>query len=113
LRFHHDETIDDVKALSMWMTWKCAVLNLPLGGGKGGIVFDPSTLSMGEQERLCRGYIRQLYNVFGPNLDVPAPDVGSNAQHLLWMLDEYEAILRHTLLTRGVQHGTAIPVSTL
>ena len=92
LRFHHDETIDDVKALSMWMTWKCAVLNLPLGGGKGGIVCDPTVLSKGEQERLCRGFIRQLYTQFGPNIDIPAPDMGSNGQHMLWMLDEYETL---------------------
>jgi glutamate dehydrogenase (NAD(P)+) len=76
------------------MTWKCAVLNIPLGGGKGGIVCDPSTLSKGEQERLCRGYIRQIYEMLGPNTDVPAPDIGSNAQHMLWMLDEYETIAR-------------------
>jgi len=92
LRFHPKETIDDVKALSMWMTWKCAVLNLPLGGGKGGIICDPTVLSKGEQERLCRGFIRQLYTQIGPNIDVPAPDYGSNAQHMLWMLDEYEII---------------------
>jgi glutamate dehydrogenase (NAD(P)+) len=94
LRFHHEETIDDVKALSMWMTWKCAVLNLPLGGGKGGIVCDPSTLSLGEQERMCRGFIRQIFELIGPNSDVPAPDYGNNAQHMLWMLDEYETIAR-------------------
>ncbi|MCL2813223.1 MAG: Glu/Leu/Phe/Val dehydrogenase [Oscillospiraceae bacterium] len=92
IRFDPHETIDDVKALSMWMTWKCAVLNIPLGGGKGGVICDPSTLSQGEQERLCRGYIRQLYSQLGPNSDVPASDIGSNAQHVLWMLDEYEAI---------------------
>ena len=92
IRFDPHETIDDVKALSMWMTWKCAVLNLPLGGAKGGIACDPSALSQGEQERLCRGFIRQLYSQIGPNSDVPAPDVGSNSQHMLWMLDEYETI---------------------
>jgi len=92
LRFDPHETIDDVKALSMWMTWKCAVLNLPLGGGKGGIVCDPSALSPSEQEKLCRGFIRQIYNQIGPNTDVPAPDVGSNAQHMIWMLDEYEML---------------------
>ena len=92
LRFHPDETIDDVKALSMWMTWKCAVVNIPLGGGKGGIICDPTVLSKSEQEKLCRGFIRQLYSQVGPNSDVPAPDVGSNGQHMLWMLDEYETI---------------------
>ena len=92
LRFHPDETLDDVKALSMWMTWKCSVVNIPLGGGKGGIVCEPRTMSQGEQERLCRGFIRQLYNQIGPNIDVPAPDMGTNAQHMIWMLDEYETI---------------------
>ncbi len=92
IRFHPHETADTVRALSMWMTWKCAVVDIPLGGGKGGIVCDPRELSLAEQERLCRGYVRQLYSQLGPNLDVPAPDVMSNSQHMLWMLDEYETI---------------------
>jgi len=92
IRFAPDETLDVVKALSMWMTWKCAVVNIPLGGGKGGVVCDPRTMSQGEQERLCRGYARQLYSQLGPNSDVPAPDMMTNAQHMLWILDEYEAI---------------------
>jgi glutamate dehydrogenase (NAD(P)+) len=93
IRFHPNETVDTIRALSMWMTWKCAVVDIPLGGGKGGIICDPRTLSKGEQERLCRGYVRQLYKNLGPNLDVPAPDVMSNAQHMLWMLDEYETLM--------------------
>lgn len=92
IRFHPHETADTIRALSMWMTWKCAVVDIPLGGGKGGIVCDPRHMSMGEQERLCRGYIRQSYCQIGPNIDVPAPDVMSNGQHMLWMLDEYETI---------------------
>lgn len=92
LRFHPHETADTVRALSMWMTWKCSVVDIPLGGAKGGIVFDPSELSENEQERLCRGYVRQLAKVIGPLNDVPAPDVMSSAKHMLWMLDEYEAI---------------------
>lgn len=92
IRFHPHETADTVRALSMWMTWKCAVVDIPLGGGKGGVICDPRNLSITEQERLCRGYIRQLANQLGPNLDVPAPDVMTNAQHMLWMLDEYETI---------------------
>ncbi len=92
IRFHPHETADTVRALSMWMTWKCAVVDIPLGGGKGGIVCDPQSMSLGEQERMCRGYVRQLYHQLGPNLDVPAPDVMSNGQHMLWMLDEYETI---------------------
>ena len=92
IRFHPMETVDTIRALSMWMTWKCAVVDIPLGGGKGGIICDPHNLSKGEQERLCRGYVRQLAKNFGPVADVPAPDVMTNGQHMLWMMDEYEAI---------------------
>ena len=92
IRFHPHETADTVRALSMWMTWKCAVVDIPLGGGKGGVVCDPHNLSMGEQERLCRGYVRQIFEQLGPNLDVPAPDVMTNGQHMLWMMDEYETM---------------------
>ncbi len=92
IRFHPEETADTVRALSMWMTWKCAVVDIPLGGGKGGVVCDPRVLSEREQERLCRGYVRQISKNFGPVEDVPAPDVMTNAQHMLWMLDEYETI---------------------
>jgi len=92
LRFHPQETIDTVRALSMWMTWKTAVADLPLGGGKGGVVCDPHNLSATEQERICRGWVRQVYKNIGPNTDIPAPDVMTNAQHMLWMLDEYEVM---------------------
>jgi glutamate dehydrogenase len=92
IRFHPQETIDTVRALSMWMTWKCAVVDIPLGGGKGGIICDPHDLSLLEQERLCRGWVRSLVKNIGPLSDVPAPDVMTNSQHMLWMLDEYEAI---------------------
>ncbi len=92
IRFHPQETVDTVRALSMWMTWKCAVVDIPLGGGKGGVICDPHNLSKGEQERLCRGFVRQVSNLLGPVLDIPAPDVMTNGQHMLWMLDEYEAI---------------------
>lgn len=92
IRFHPMETVDTVRALSMWMTWKCAVVDIPLGGGKGGVVCDPHDLSQREQERICRGYIRQIARDIGPLQDVPAPDVMTNAQHMLWMMDEYETI---------------------
>ena len=92
IRFHPEETIDTVRALSLWMTWKCSLLGLPLGGGNGGVVCDPWLLSEREQERLCRGYVRNLFKNMGPGIDVPAPDVMTNAQHMLWMLDEYETI---------------------
>jgi glutamate dehydrogenase len=94
IRFHPHETIDTVRALSMWMTWKCAVVDIPLGGSKGGVICDPHNLSMREQEAICRGWVRQLSNDIGPLIDVPAPDVMTNAQHMLWMLDEYETIHR-------------------
>ena len=92
IRFHPLETIDTVRALAMWMTWKCAVVDIPLGGAKGGVVCDPHNLSAHEQERICRGWVRQVARNVGPVSDVPAPDVMTNAQHMLWMLDEYEAI---------------------
>jgi glutamate dehydrogenase len=92
IRFHPQETIDTVRALSMWMTWKCSVVDIPLGGGKGGVICDPHNLSDREQERLCRGWVRQIAKNVGPLNDVPAPDVMTNPQHMLWMLDEYETI---------------------
>lgn len=92
IRFHPQETVDTVRALAMWMTWKCAVVDIPLGGGKGGVICDPRNLTESEQERLCRGYVRQLAKDMGPFTDVPAPDVMTNAKHMLWMLDEYETI---------------------
>ena len=92
IRFHPHETDDTVRALSMWMTWKCATVDIPLGGGKGGIICEPQTLSKAEMEKLCRGYIRGVWNQIGHEIDVPAPDVGSNAQCMLWMMDEYETI---------------------
>ncbi len=92
IRFHPHETADTVRALAMWMSWKCAVVDIPLGGGKGGVVCDPRNLSRTEQQRLCRGWVRQIARNVGPDLDVPAPDVMTNAQHMLWMLDEFETI---------------------
>jgi glutamate dehydrogenase (NAD(P)+) len=92
IRFHPQETLDTVRALAMWMTWKCAVVNIPLGGGKGGVICDPHNLSQREQEQVCRGWVRQLGPNVGPETDVPAPDVMTSAQHMLWMLDEYETI---------------------
>jgi len=92
IRFHPLETIDTVRALAMWMTWKCSVVNIPLGGGKGGVICDPHHLSVREQEQICRGWVRQIAKNVGPFTDVPAPDVMTNGQHMLWMLDEYETI---------------------
>jgi len=92
IRFHPQETVDTIRALSMWMTWKCAVVGIPLGGAKGGVICDPHNLSAREQEGICRGWVRQLSKDVGPLSDVPAPDVMTNSDHMLWMLDEYEAI---------------------
>jgi len=92
IRFHPQETIDTVKALATWMTWKCAVVDIPLGGGKGGVICDPHNLSQREQEQICRGWVRQVVRNVGPLQDVPAPDVMTNAQHMIWMMDEYEKL---------------------
>jgi glutamate dehydrogenase (NAD(P)+) len=92
IRFHPDETIDTVRALSAWMTWKCSLLDLPLGGGKGGIICNPKSLTAGELERLSRAYIRAIFSFIGPERDVPAPDVYTNPQIMAWMMDEYSVI---------------------
>lgn len=92
LRFHPDVNMDEVRALSMWMTFKCSVLGLPYGGGKGGITVDPSKLSAGEVERLSRGFVRTMYPFIGDHIDIPAPDVNTNGQIMAWMGDEYDTI---------------------
>ncbi len=92
IRFHPQESLDTVRALAMWMTWKCAVVDIPLGGAKGGVICDPHDLTLNEQERICRGWVRQVARDVGPVRDVPAPDVMTTPQHMLWMLDEYETI---------------------
>jgi glutamate dehydrogenase (NAD(P)+) len=92
IRFHPHETVDTVRALAMWMTWKCAVIDIPLGGGKGGVICDPHNLSDREQEAICRGWVRQVALNVGPVQDVPAPDVMTHGQHMIWMLDEFERI---------------------
>lgn len=89
VRLHPGVNPDEVKALSVWMTFKCGVMGVPYGGGKGGITVDPLTLSKGELERLSRGYIQGLYKYLGEKIDVPAPDAGSNGQVMAWMVDEY------------------------
>ena len=93
IRFHPDETVDVVRALASWMTWKTAVVDLPLGGAKGGICCDPKKLSQGELERLCRAYIQALAPFIGARKDVPAPDVYTNPQTMAWMMDEYEKLI--------------------
>jgi glutamate dehydrogenase (NAD(P)+) len=92
IRYHPDETIDTVRALAAWMTWKCSLLGLPLGGGKGGVICNPKELSAGEQERLSRGYVDMIWQNFGPDKDVPAPDVYTTPQMMAWMMDEYSKL---------------------
>lgn len=108
IRFHPQETVDTVRALSMWMTWKCAVVDIPLGGSKGGVICDPHHLSSREQEQICRGFVRQLSKDIGPLRDVPAPDIMTNPQHMIWMLDEYEAI--HGAKYPGIITGKPISI---
>ncbi|MBM3329578.1 MAG: Glu/Leu/Phe/Val dehydrogenase [Calditrichaeota bacterium] len=89
VRFHQDVSLDEVKALAFWMTWKCAVVDIPMGGGKGGIIVDPRTLSRTELENLSRRYFAEMLDMFGPDRDVPAPDVNTNAQIMAWFMDTY------------------------
>lgn len=106
IRFHPAETFDTVRALAMWMTWKCAVADIPLGGGKGGVVVDPATLSTGEKERLCRGWVQAMWKNLGPRTDVPAPDVGTTPQMMGWMMDEYSKLVGQ--YTPGVFTGKPV-----
>ncbi len=92
IRFHPEETIDLIRALAAWMTWKCSLLELPLGGAKGGIICNPKEMSAGELERLSRGYVERVWNFIGPDKDIPAPDVYTNPQIMAWMMDEFSKI---------------------
>ena len=97
IRYHPDVNLDEVSALAAWMTWKCAVVGIPFGGAKGGIACDPKKLSRGELERLTRRYTADLVEVFGPEIDVPAPDVNTNAQVMAWIMDTFSMHARHTV----------------
>src|SRR5512139_3774065 len=103
IRFHPAETLDTVRALAMWMTWKCSVADIPLGGGKGGVPVDPATLSVFEKEKLCRGWVDKMWRNIGPRQDVPAPDVGTTPQMMGWMMDEYSKMVGQ--FTPGVITG--------
>lgn len=92
IRFHKDVNVDEVKALSIWMTFKCCITGIPYGGAKGGVIVDPSELSQTELERLARGYVRAIHRYLGEKIDIPAPDVGTNGLIMSWMLDEYNTI---------------------
>jgi glutamate dehydrogenase (NAD(P)+) len=96
IRYAPDVTLDEVRALASWMTWKCAVADLPFGGGKGGVVCDPAILSHFELERITRRYTAELYEFIGPDIDVPAPDMNTNEQTMAWMMDTYSMHARHT-----------------
>ena len=106
IRFHPSETMDTVRALAMWMTWKCAVADIPLGGAKGGVAVDSATLSLAEKEKLCRGWVDAIYRNLGPRVDVPAPDVGTTAQMMGWMMDEYSKLAGQ--FTPGVITGKPV-----
>jgi glutamate dehydrogenase (NAD(P)+) len=96
IRFAPDVTLDEVRALASWMTWKCAVVNIPFGGGKGGVVCDPMVLSQFELERITRRYTAEIIDFIGPEKDVPAPDVNTNEQTMAWIMDTYSMHMRHT-----------------
>ncbi|HDN79863.1 MAG TPA: Glu/Leu/Phe/Val dehydrogenase [Chloroflexi bacterium] len=108
IRFHPKETFDTVRALAAWMTWKTAVMDIPLGGAKGGVICNPKEMSESELERLSRGYIRALAHYIGPNVDVPAPDVYTNPQIMAWMMDEYSKIVGYN--APGVITGKPLPL---
>ena len=97
IRYAPDVSLDEVKALSAWMTWKCAVVNVPFGGGKGGIICDPHQMSIGELERLTRRYTAELIDFIGPDKDVPAPDMNTGEQTMAWIMDTYSMHSRHTV----------------
>ena len=97
IRYSPDVTLDEVRALAAWMTWKCAVVNIPFGGGKGGIVCDPREMSQRELERMTRRYTSDLMDFIGPERDVPAPDMNTNEQIMAWMMDTYSMHMRHTV----------------
>src|SRR6202451_1107947 len=96
IRFAPDVTLDEVRALASWMTWKCAVVNIPFGGGKGGVICDPNLLSPGAVARITRRYTAELFEFIGPEIDVPAPDMNTNEQTMAWIMDTYSMHARHT-----------------
>src|SRR5271165_4925677 len=108
IRYHPGVTLDEVTALAFWMTWKCAVVDLPFGGGKGGVTCDPATLSLSELERITRRYAAELVEVVGPDKDVPAPDVGTTPQIMAWFMDTYSMHMRTSV--PGVVTGKPIEI---
>jgi glutamate dehydrogenase (NAD(P)+) len=108
IRYHPDVTLDEVKSLAMWMTWKCALMGLPFGGAKGGVVCDPKQMSRGELERMTRRFTSEIINEIGPEKDIPAPDVGTNAATMAWMFDTYSMNKGHSVL--GVVTGKPLAI---
>jgi len=108
IRYHPDVTLDEVKALAMWMTWKCALMGIPFGGAKGGVVCDPKRLSVGELERLTRRYTTEIITEIGPEKDIPAPDVGTGPREMAWIFDTYSMNKGHSVL--GVVTGKPLTV---
>jgi glutamate dehydrogenase (NAD(P)+) len=108
IRYHPDVTLDEVKALSMWMTWKCALMGLPFGGAKGGVACDPKQMSRGELERMTRRFTSEIINEIGPEKDIPAPDVGTNANTMAWIFDTYSMNKGHSVL--GVVTGKPLTI---
>jgi glutamate dehydrogenase (NAD(P)+) len=108
IRYHPNVTRDEIKALAMWMTWKCSLMGLPFGGAKGGVVCDPKKLSINEKERLTRRYTAELLPVIGPNHDIPAPDAGTDAQVMAWVLDTYSMMVGYQAL--GVVTGKPVRI---
>lgn len=108
IRYHQDVTLDEVKALSMWMTWKCALMNLPYGGGKGGITCNPKEMTLGELERMTRRFTTEIHPIIGPDKDIPAPDVNTTPQVMSWIMDTYSQNVGHTV--RGVVTGKPIEI---
>src|SRR5215211_6500885 len=106
IRFDLNVTLDEVKALAAWMTWKCAVVNIPFGGAKGGVVCDPATMSSGEIERLMRAYTISMVDIFGTDKDIPAPDMGTGPREMAWLMDQYSRTQGMTV--NGVVTGKPI-----
>src|SRR5439155_14789677 len=108
IRYHTDVTLDEVKSLAMWMTWKCALMGLPFGGAKGGVICDPKAMSRGELERMTRRFTSEIINEIGPEKDIPAPDVGTNAATMAWIFDTYSMNKGHSVL--GVVTGKPLTI---
>ncbi|HEY7463374.1 MAG TPA: Glu/Leu/Phe/Val dehydrogenase, partial [Candidatus Limnocylindria bacterium] len=108
IRYHQDVTLDEVRALAMWMTWKCAVVNIPYGGGKGGVIVDPKQLSQRELEGLTRRFTTEISPLIGPDRDIPAPDVNTNAQTMAWIMDTFS--MHHGYTISGVVTGKPIAI---